>query len=68
MTIQHSQSGTKGIFYEAGKDDNLAKPDHTMRDDQLLAISHTEVDDSLRRQNIGKELVNTAGEYARKTS
>jgi hypothetical protein len=66
MDIKHNPAATKGIFYVEGDEYNLAELDYSITPDHLMIINHTEVNDSLRGLNIGKELVNTAVEYARK--
>jgi predicted GNAT family acetyltransferase len=66
MDIKHKQTSTKGVFYIEGKDNYLAELDYSLTPGQLMIINHTEVHDSLRGQNIGRDLVNTAVGYARK--
>ncbi|MDB5277154.1 MAG: family N-acetyltransferase [Ferruginibacter sp.] len=66
MDIQHKQASTKGVFYIEGKDNYLAELDYSLTPGQVMIINHTEVDDFLRGQDIGRALVNTAAGYARK--
>jgi predicted GNAT family acetyltransferase len=40
----------------------------SMAGDTLMIIDHTEVSDVLRGKSVGKQLVSTAVEYARKNS
>jgi predicted GNAT family acetyltransferase len=66
MDIKHKQASTNGVFYIEGRDNYLAELDYSLTPGQLMIINHTEVDDLLRGQNIGRDLVNTAVGYARK--
>lgn len=65
MQIRHKQNGTKGFFYIGEENNTLAKMTYSMPSNDKLIIDHTEVNDELRGQNAGYQLVNTAAEYAR---
>ena len=65
MLIQHKQVGNKGIFFVSGDDNILAELVYTMASPLKMIIEHTEVDPSLEGKGIGKQLVETAVEYAR---
>lgn len=66
MLIQHKQKESKGVFFIPGEDDELlAELIYMKKDPGVMVIEHTEIDDELRGQNIGYQLVNTAVEYAR---
>ncbi len=56
MNIQHEFDSKKGAFYleEGGK--RLAEMAYVMAGDTKIIIEHTEVDDSLRGQGVGKKL------------
>ncbi len=66
MHIQHRISGTHGKFYipdeEAG---SLAELVYAVTNDGKMIIEHTEVDEELRGQNIGYEMVHAAVAHAR---
>jgi predicted GNAT family acetyltransferase len=65
MLIQHKQVGKKGIFY-VGKDGAIeAELVYSIPSEGKMIIEHTEVDDSLAGKGVGKELVETAVDYAR---
>lgn len=67
MQIQHRISGTHGLFYIAGEEDQkLAELVYTVTEDGKMVVKHTEVDEELRGQNIGFELVQAAVLHARK--
>jgi len=65
MLIQHKQSGSKGHFFVQSNGKILAEMVYTMPSPEKMIIEHTEVDDELRGQNVGLQLVMTAVEYAR---
>jgi len=65
MVIQHKQVGKKGIFY-VGMDGAIeAELVYHIPLEGKMVIEHTEVGDSLAGKGVGKELVETAVEYAR---
>ncbi|MBS1599176.1 MAG: N-acetyltransferase [Bacteroidetes bacterium] len=65
MLIQHKQIGKKGIFY-VGQDGAIeAELVYSIPSEGKMIIEHTEVDDSLAGKGVGKELVETAVNYAR---
>lgn len=64
MLIQHKLLQGKGMFY-VGQDGAIAaEMVYTMTGNKMI-IEHTEVDDSLSGKGVGKQLVQTAVEYAR---
>ena len=65
ILIKHKLIGHKGMFY-VGEDENiLAEMTYNMPADDKMIIEHTQVDDELRGQNVGFQLVTAAVEYAR---
>lgn len=66
MHIQHRMSGTHGLFYIPSEEgEPLAELVYAVTEDGRMIIEHTEVDEELRGQNAGFELVNAAVEHAR---
>ena len=65
MTIQHKQSGSKGVFFINEEDEMVAELVYSVTQDNRMMIEHTEVDEDLRGGNLGYELVVKAVEYAR---
>ena len=65
MLIQHKQVGSKGLFFVQADGNILAEMVYTMPSPEKMIIEHTEVNDELRGQNVGYQLVQTAVEYAR---
>ena len=65
MVIQHKESGKRGMFYIKEDDDIIAEIVYGSGGDNVIIIEHTEVDDRLKGQNIGFELVHKTVEHAR---
>ncbi|HET7897259.1 MAG TPA: GNAT family N-acetyltransferase [Flavisolibacter sp.] len=65
MIIQHRENPHRGIFFVEDEGEMLAEIVYTTRSDNTLIIEHTDVDDDLRGQNIGYELVHKTVDYAR---
>ena len=65
MLIQHKQVGNKGMFYVGDDENILAELVYSSPFPGKMTIEHTEVNDELRGQNVGYQLVHTAVEYAR---
>jgi len=65
MLIQNKLAGNKGMFYVGQDGAILAEMVYTMASPGKMIIEHTEVDDSLAGEGVGKQLVSTAVEYAR---
>ena len=54
------------MFFIPGEEDGfLAELTYSLQQENTMLIDHTEVDDELRGQNIGYQLVHSAVEYAR---
>ncbi len=66
MEVQRSQEGTKGSFFILKEGRKVAEMTYTMPSPSKLIIDHTEVNDELRGQNAGLQLVKAAVDFARK--
>ncbi|HUR99424.1 MAG TPA: GNAT family N-acetyltransferase [Pyrinomonadaceae bacterium] len=66
MEIQRDEHGRKGAFYIDENGEWIAELTY-VRDDDTMTIDHTEVDEKLRGEGVGEDLVRAAVEYARKT-
>lgn len=64
-TIQHRHEGGKGFFYYEVEGKKLAEMVYTMAGEHKMIIEHTEVDDSLRGQGVGKKLLEVLVSYVR---
>ena len=65
MLIQHKDEGGKGMFYVEENGNTLAELVYSIPSTDKIIIEHTEVDDSLSGQGVGKQLVEAALDYAR---
>ena len=65
MQIQHDEHGRKGAFYIDEDGEWIAELSY-VKDEGTMTIDHTEVDEKLRGEGIGEDLVKAAVEYARK--
>lgn len=65
MLIQNKKIGTKGMFYIEQDGQKLAEMVYSMPSPDKMIVEHTEVDDSLKGKNIGKQLVHHMVEFVR---
>jgi predicted GNAT family acetyltransferase len=65
MEIQRDEHGTKGAFYIDENGEWLAEMTYFKSGKSEITIDHTEVDESLRGEHIGEDLVAAAVKYAR---
>jgi uncharacterized protein len=65
MIIQNKYDGVKGMFYIENDGEIQARMVYHMKAPGDMVIEHTEVDEALRGQNIGYQLVHAAVEHAR---
>lgn len=63
--IQHQNDSKGGTFYYEQDGNRLAEMVYVMAGDDKMIIEHTEVDESLKGQGIGKSLQEHLVEYAR---
>ncbi|MBX3287790.1 MAG: N-acetyltransferase [Acidobacteria bacterium] len=63
--IKHIERGGRGAFIVKSDGKRLAEMTYVNAGDTGFIIDHTEVDDSLKGQGVGKELLAAAVEYAR---
>ena len=66
MQFQHQDNGQKGEFFsadQAGK--RIAEISYVWRNENIIVADHTWVDDSLRGQRVGQQLVEAAVSFAR---
>jgi uncharacterized protein len=65
MLVQRTEADGHGIFYVKSDGEVHARMYYHMSAPDKLVIEHTEVDDELRGQNVGYQLVEASVEYAR---
>jgi predicted GNAT family acetyltransferase len=68
MDIQRKEKAGKGSFFIEIDGKQLAEMTYSLPEHGIMTINHTEVDDSLRGQNAGNQLLNMAVEYARQNN
>jgi len=65
MQIERDEHGRRGAFFIERDGEWIAELAYTKYKPGLMIIDHTEVDKSLRGQNVGQELVRAAVNFAR---
>ena len=65
MRIQHGEHGRKGAFYIEENGEWIAELTYFRSAPGVITIDHTEVDEELRGEGIGEDLVKAGVEYAR---
>jgi predicted GNAT family acetyltransferase len=65
MIVQHKQREQRGMFYVQVDGEILARMTYVQSDPGTMIIEHTEVDEELRHENVGYQMVHTAVQYAR---
>lgn len=66
ITIQHSESESKGAFFVEENGKRLAEMTYSKSGRDLIIIDHTEVSDELRGKSVGLKLVHAAVDLARR--
>ncbi len=63
--IKHEDSGSKGRFYIKEGEAYLAQMTYSRPGDDKIIIAHTEVDEQLKGQGIGKKMLDELVTWAR---
>lgn len=63
--IQEKSNGSKGSFYIEIEGKKVAEMTYSVAGEERIIVDHTEVDDSLRGQGAGLQLVEYAVNYVR---
>lgn len=66
-TIQHQETDHRGAFYVERDGKRLAEMTYSRANATLIIIDHTEVDESLKGQGVGRRLLDTLVHWARQT-
>ena len=66
MQIQRDEHGRKGAFYIDENGEWIAELTY-IKNNGTMTIDHTEVDEKLRGEGVGEDLVRAAVEYARES-
>lgn len=67
LTIQHQETGHRGAFYVERDGQRLAEMTYSRANATLIIIDHTEVDESLAGQGVGRRLLDALVQWARAT-
>lgn len=65
MEFQREEHGRKGAIFLDQDGEWVAELTYLKESPEVIVIDHTEVDESLRGQDVGKKLVAEAVKYAR---
>jgi predicted GNAT family acetyltransferase len=68
MQIQREEHGRKGAFFIEENGEWVAEMSYMREGTRKIVIDHTEVDESLRGEGIGEDLVVEAVKYARENN
>ena len=66
-TIHHQERDAKGAFYITHDGQRLAEMTYSRTNATMIIIDHTDVDDSLRGDGVGRQLLNALVDWARST-
>ena len=67
MEIQRDEHGRKGAFYIDEEGEWIAELTY-FTNDGVMTIDHTEIDEKLRGEGIGQDMVKAAVDYARENN
>lgn len=65
MNIQYEEHGKRGAFYIEQDGEWIAEMTYVRSGENEITIDHTEIDESLRGQGIGYDLIEEAVKFAR---
>ena len=68
MNVEHKADGSKGMFYHEKDGKILAEMTYSMAGETRMIIDHTHVDEALKGQGAGMQLLNKAVAFARENS
>lgn len=68
MDIQREERGNRGAFYVEKDGEWIAEMTYRKEGARKIVVDHTEVDDSLKGQGVGKQLVKAAVKFARENN
>lgn len=68
MEIQHKENESKGEFFIEKDGKKVALMTYSKAGASRIIIDHTEVDDSMQGEGVGKKLVEKGVEFARKNN
>ena len=66
-SIQHEEAASKGAFYIDKAGQRVAEMTYSRTNATMIIIDHTDVDDSLRGEGVGRQLLDALVAWARGT-
>ncbi len=66
MDISQKDNGKSGLFYIESNGELIAEMTYTWLDQKLISLDHTEVNEKLEGYGVGKNILKSAVEFARK--
>ena len=66
-SIQHEEAASKGAFYIDKAGQRVAEMTYSRTNATMIIIDHTDVDDSLRGEGVGRQLLDALVAWARST-
>ena len=66
-TVEHEEAASKGAFYIDKAGQRVAEMTYSRTNATMIIIDHTDVDDSLRGEGVGRQLLDALVAWARST-
>jgi hypothetical protein len=66
-TVEHEEASAKGAFFMQAQGQRVAEMTYSRTNPTLVIIDHTDVDESLRGQGAGRQLLDALVAWARQT-
>ena len=65
--VQHEESQSKGVFHIGKNGQRVAEMTYSRTNATMIIIDHTDVDESLRGEGVGRQLLDALVAWARST-
>lgn len=66
-TVEHQEQDSKGAFYVQQGGQRIAEMTYSRTNATLIVIDHTEVDENLKGQGVGRQLLDALVAWTRET-
>ena len=67
QTVEHEEAHAKGAFFMQGHGKRIAEMTYSRTNPTMIIVDHTDVDESLRGQGAGRQLLDALVAWARQT-
>lgn len=67
-SVEHQEQDSKGAFYVQQDGKRIAEMTYSRTNPALIVIDHTEVDESLKGQGVGRQLLDALVAWVRSTN